>query len=124
MKTTTYCVKNLLNASQIYFMRWAGSSARQSELNLPSKAPDSVSVASWEAKLLRSSCASRRHPGVAGSNPARPAKQLTPLVKERKRKMSYNNNKCICFNMWRKILGTRENSYFDIFLGDSYVYTK
>jgi len=89
MKTTTYCVKNLLNASQIYFMRWAGSSARQSELNLPSKAPDSVSFISREAKLLRLSCAFRRHPGVAGSNPARPATRLTRKIK---RKMQNKNN--------------------------------
>ena len=88
MKTITYCVKNLLSASQIYFMRWAGSSARQSELNLPSKAPDSVSITSREAKLLGLSCAFRRNPGVAGSNPARPA---THLTKELKRKMQYNN---------------------------------
>lgn len=86
MKTPTYRLKNLLNAFQIYFMRWAGSSARQSELNLPSKAPDSVSIVSWEAKLLILSCAPRRNPGVAGSNPARPANCLT---KERKKKMLY-----------------------------------
>ena len=93
MKTTTYSLKNLLNASQIYFMRWAGSSARQSELNLPSKAPDSMSIVSWEAKLLSLSCAFRRNPGVAGSNPARPANSLR---KERKWKMSYTH---ICFNV-------------------------